>query len=227
MDQASTVNWCNDSPAWTNCCHALSILFPAWERAFTVVAAHYKSKVSPELAQRIESFIKEENAHANAHEAYNRRHGLLEAQEQEMTKTAMLYRRPGRKFWLGTMVSIEHLAACMARMYMNRFAGREGRDYKLFEWHSIEELGHKDLAMDVWNERGFSGLDEIVKQNQSYVCTFIIKYVTSKTNWKSPVAIWDFLKWFWVMTWEVFIPMRYILDQGFHPNHIDDTRVLA
>jgi len=221
------MNWCDDSPAWTNGCHAISILFPAWERAFAAVANHYKPLVSDELAKRIASFVDEELAHANAHEAYNRRYGLTEDELVQIVKARVVHRRPGLKFWLGTMVSIEHLAACMGRMYLNRFEGREGRDYKLFEWHSKEELGHKELAIDVWHEMGFDGLNEIIEKNQRYVCTFVVKYVAARTDWKSPKAVWDFAKWMWAMTHGVFIPMKYILDRGFHPSHVDDSRVMA
>jgi predicted metal-dependent hydrolase len=220
------MNWCNDSPAWTNGCHAVSILFPAWERAFAQVAMHYQSKVSPELAERIEQFVKEEESHANAHAAYNRRWLIDQEETKEVAKTRMIYKRPGMKVWLGTMVSIEHLAACMSRMYLTYHAGKEGRDYKLFEWHSQEELGHKALAMDIWNEMGYSGLDEIVKQNQRYVCRFIVRYVLKRTEWWSIKAWWDFAKWFWIALQFVFIPMKAIYEPSFHPNNIDD-RVLV
>jgi predicted metal-dependent hydrolase len=220
------MNWCDDSPAWTNHCHAVSILFPAWERAFAQVARHYQSKVSPELAERIDSFAREEEAHANAHAAYNQRWNLEEQEDREFAKTRMVHRRPGMKVWLGTMVSIEHLAACMGRMYLAHHADNEGRDSKLFEWHAKEELGHKALAIDVWNEVGYTGLDEIVRQNQQYVCGFILRYVLSRTNWWSPKAVWDVAKWLWTMTVYVLIPMKAIYEPAFHPNNIDD-RVMA
>lgn len=220
------MNWCDDSPAWTNFSDAISILFPAWERAFAEVARHYQTKVSPELAERIEQFAKEEEAHANAHAAYNRRRLLDEYENRELAKTRMIYRRPGMKLWLGTMVSIEHLASCMGRMWLTYHAGKEGKEFKLFEWHAREELGHKALAIDVWNEMGYDGLDEIVRQNQRYVCGYILRYVLSRTKWWSPKAVWDLAKWLWAMTVYVFIPMKAIYESHFHPNNIDD-RVMA
>lgn len=220
------MNWCDNSPAWTNGCHAISVLFPVWERAFAEVARHYQTKVSPELAERIEQFAKEEEAHANAHAAYNRRWLIEEDELQEMAKAKAVYRRPGMKLWLGTMVSIEHLAACMGRMYLAHHAGKEGKDYKLFEWHAKEELGHKALAMDIWNEMGYDGLEEIVKQNQRYVCGFVLRYVLSRTKWWSPKAVWDLAKWLWATTMFVWVPMKAIYEPNFHPNNIDD-RVLA
>lgn len=220
------MNWCEGSASWTNSCHAASILFPAWERAFAEVARHYQSKVSPELAERIEQFAKEEEAHANAHAAYNRRWLLDPAESLELAKTRAIYRHPGLKVWLGTMVSIEHLAACMGRMWLVHHAGKEGREYKLFEWHAKEELGHKALAIDIWNEMNYDGLEEIVKQNQQYVCSFILRYVLARTQWWSPKAIWDLAKWAWTMTQFVWIPMKSIYEPSFHPNNIDD-RVLV
>lgn len=214
------MNWCDDSPAWTNGCHAVSALFPAWERAFAAVASHYLPRVSPELAERIEQFVKEEESHSKAHIAYNRRWKIEEAELPEWTKAEVVHRCPGRKVWLGTMVSIEHLAACMGRMWLHHHTGKEGKDYKLFEWHAHEELGHKALAMDIWNEMGYSGLDEIAKQNQQYVCRFILRYVMKRTNWWSPKAVWDFAKWFWTVFQFVYVPMKAIYEPDFHPNGV-------
>jgi predicted metal-dependent hydrolase len=214
------MNWCGDSAAWTNGCHAVSVLFPAWERAFAAVARHYQPLVSPELAERIERFAKEEESHALAHTSYNRRWKIEIDELAEWMKAEIIHKRPGAKVWLGTMVSIEHLAACMGRMYLAYHAGKEGKDYKLFEWHSQEELGHKSLAIDIWNEMGYTGLERIAKQNQRYVSRFILRYVLSRTKWWSPKAVWDLAKWLWVSMQYVWIPMRLIYEPQFHPNEV-------
>jgi predicted metal-dependent hydrolase len=115
------MNWCGDSQFFTRNCNAVSVLFPAWERAFVAVARHHLLEVKDEaLRARIEQFIQEELAHASAHDAYNVRAGITLAADEEYRKTRVIHRRPGAKLWLGSMVSIEHFAACMGRMLSSR-----------------------------------------------------------------------------------------------------------
>lgn len=209
--------------------HATSVLFPAWERAFAVVALHHRPAVSEALAARIDAFAKEEAAHASAHEAYNKRYGLIDLEAQEYKKVKVIHKRPGHKMWLGTMVSIEHFASCMARMYLERFKGQAGRDNNLFNWHSREELGHKELAIDIWRELGHSDRDlrAIARQNQGYVLRFILSMILRETDWRR-VSNWlEFVNLMWWMTKKVFVPMLAIYIPKFHPNWFSDERALA
>jgi len=221
--------WCNDSKVYTRFYDALSVLFPAWERAFVSVAKHYIQGVqNPDLKHRLEQFIKEELAHASAHEAYNDRAGLTQAAAIEFDKTKIIHRRPGAKLWLGSMVSIEHLAACMGRMYLDLHGNCSGREHNLFAWHSREEIGHKDLAIDLWRSLGHSDADlrSIARQNQAYVIKFIVGHtLQGAKHWRLKDWI-DFAHWAWHMTTKVFVPMLKIYLPGFHPNKVDDRRYL-
>lgn len=223
------MNWCEDSKLYTRHFDAISILFPAWERAFASVAKHYLTQVKNEdLKARIEQFIAEELAHANAHDAYNARAGITDMANEEYRKTRVILRKPGNKVWLGAMVSIEHFAACMGRLYLDLFDGKPGREHKLFAWHSREEIGHKSLAIDLWRELGHSDADlrAIARQNQAYVIKFIVGYTLQGFNpWR--LSSWgDFAFWAWHMTTKVFVPMLKIYLPNFHPNNVDDSRYL-
>ena len=215
-----------DPMVWVQYGHAVSVLFPAWERAFAAVATHHRPSVSSALAARIDAFVREELSHANAHESYNRRYGLVEAEAEELKKTRVIHRKPGHKVWLGTMVSIEHLAVCMGRMYLDRFPGQTERDHRLFQWHAREEIGHKDLAIDIWRELGYSDTDlrAIARQNQAYVLRFITTKVLESVDWKKPRQWLELIDWGWWMTKKVLIPMLAIYIPRFHPNWFDDKR---
>jgi predicted metal-dependent hydrolase len=223
------MNWCGDSQFFTRNCDAVSILFPAWERAFVAVAKHYLSEVKDEeLKGRIQEFIREELAHASAHDAYNARSGITDLANEEYRKTRIIHRRPEAKLWLGSMVSIEHFAACMGRMYLYLYGDKVGRDYNLFAWHSREEIGHKDLAIDLWRSLGYSDADlrAIARQNQVYVIKFIVGYTLKGVSFKSLKDWTDFAHWAWHMTTKVFVPMLKIYLPNFHPNKVDDSRYL-
>ena len=220
------MNWCKESVIWTQFLDATSVLFPAWERAWVAVAATHRPMVSDALAARIEAFMGDESSHANAHEAYNIRQGLKEAEIAEYKKTKIIHRTPKRKVWLGAMVSIEYLAVCLGRMFLSRFDGETGREFKLFAWHAREEIEHKDLAIDVWRELGYSDKDmrAIARQNQAYVLGFLIKQTVKGVDWMKPKNWVDLADWAWWMTKKVFIPMLAIYLPKFHPNWFDDSR---
>jgi predicted metal-dependent hydrolase len=177
-------------------------------------------------------FVQEELSHANAHESFNERHGLKDEEQKEFANTKMIHRRPGMTFWLGTMVSIEHLASCMARSYIDRWGSRESRDFKLFCWHAKEELGHKTLALDLWDHLGLprSELRKIARVNQRYVLKFLLGYTLNKlkedgvlykpSTWK------DLAVCFGYVGIKIGLPMLRIYLPGFHPDNIDDTRYL-
>jgi len=221
--------WCNNSVAWTAYCESVSVVFPAWEKAFAAVAMHYMDVVQDdELRGRMREFVAEELAHAAAHTAFNRRNGLEAMEEAEYQKTAVVFKRPGLKLWLGTMISIEHFASCMARMYLSNCKG-DGRDHKLFAWHSREELGHKALAFDVWRSLGYSDklLLRIVRQNQAYVLRAVFTHVTAKVREAGSLRDWlGYVSWLGSFIRWVGLPMLQIYLPGFHPNHSDDRRFM-
>jgi hypothetical protein len=226
--------WCDNSPVWTHYGNASSILFPAWERAFAAVIQHYLPVVKDqELKSRMIEFMNEELSHANAHESFNIRYDLGDAEKAEFRKAKLVHRKPGLPFWLGTMVSIEHLAACMSRSVLGRWGHRTGRDYKLFCWHAKEELGHKSLAIDLWRYLGYSDADlrKIAKTNQAYVLKFLWGYTLKKTYTDGALKDWrtwkDLVVWGWFVTWKVLIPAMQIYLPNFHPNNHDDSQWVA
>jgi predicted metal-dependent hydrolase len=193
------------------------------------VAKHYLPEIKDEgLKNRIELFIKEEMAHASAHEAYNARAGITKMADEEYQKTRIIHRRPGAKVWLGSMVSIEHFASCMGRMYLDLYGKKTGREHNLFAWHAREEIGHKDLAIDLWRSLGHSDADlrVIARQNQAYVIKFIVGHTLRGSSFRRFKDWTDFAHWAWHMTTKVFVPMLKIYLPNFHPNRVDDSRYM-
>jgi len=102
----------------------------------------------------------------------------------------------------------------------------------LFCWHAVEELGHKSLAIDLWNYLGFSEkeLKKIAKTNQRYVMGFLIGY-TIKNVYKDgqlkKLSTWkDLFSWSYFVTSKVLLPMLTIYLPNFHPNNVDDSYYL-
>jgi len=221
--------WCDNSPIWTHYMNALSILFPAWERAFvSVINKRLLETKDPELILRMKQFVQEELSHANAHEAFNTRHNLKDLEMAEFKKAKTIHRKPEMKMWVGVMVSIEHIAACMSRPTIDKWGHCKGKDYKLFCWHAKEELGHKSLAVDLWRYLGYSDKDlrKIARVNQKYVMKFLIGYTLSKTYSEGQfkrLSVWkDTLMWGAFVVMNVLIPMLSIYLPKFHPDNTND-----
>lgn len=228
-----TTYWFDDSPVFTHYYNALSILFPAWEEAFAQVALHRRAEVSdPTLRARMDEFIRQELAHSVAHDKHNRRHALSEHAEQQLKLAKVVSKRPQAKIWLAAMVSIEHIAACLSRDYLRRHGGKKGSGFTLFRWHSVEELEHKALALDVWNHLGYDTpvLHAAAKQNFVYVWRFVFGYLAEnlrrdKQLWKLR-TVFDGCKLASSVVFGVWAPYLRLFKRGFHPNHIDDTPLL-
>lgn len=229
----NTKYWCDGSAVWTHYGNASSIIFPAWEHAFTAIVKSYLDDVTDEkLKMRMLEFIEEENNHAAAHHAFNIKYGLEEEEALQYKATRAVLKKPRLKFWLGTMVSIEHLAACMGRSYLDKWSSREGAEFNLFCYHAKEELGHKSLALDLWDYMGYDRqeLRKIAFVNQKYVIGFLLKYTIGKLRDTGELYKWNTIKdlfsCFSYVGYKILVPALRIYKNSFSPNDIDDSRYL-
>ncbi len=226
--------WFDNSPVMTHYYNALSILFPAWEEVFAHVAEHRKKDVSdPELLARMDKFIAQEIAHGKAHARHNVRHELSDSANAQIDIAKIALRRPQAKAWLAAMVSIEHIAACLSRDFLKAHGHKRGSGFALFRWHSIEELEHKSLALDVWSHLGYdtATLHTGAKRNFLYVWRFILGYTLD--NLRKDGQLWrlrtvfDGGKLFGAIVFRVWIPYLQIFRRGFHPNAVDDSKFIS
>jgi predicted metal-dependent hydrolase len=227
--------WCQNDPVRTHFYDGWSILFPAWERAFVCVAEHHKGAIKDQdLRQRIDTFCKQELAHARAHQAHNKTHGLAEMEAKELKKARLVMRRPNHQMWLATMVSIEHMAACGARTFLRRYEGQSSKELNLFKWHCREELEHKSLAMDLWLHLGYprSQLKRVAALNMFYVLRSVMRYTVEQC--KKDGVLWklssmkSLLGLGMELVFKSWIPYTEIFRNDFHPdNHNDQVFLQA
>ena len=225
--------WFNNSPVMTHYYNALSILFPAWEEVFARVAECRKKDVfDPALLTRMDEFIAQELAHGKAHTKHNSRHKLLDETNAQIEIAQVALRRPQAKVWLAAMVSIEHIAAGISRNFLKTHGHKDGSGFALFRWHSVEELKHKSLALDVWNHLGYdtATLHAVAKNNFVYVWRFVLGYTL--TNLRKENQLWrlrtvlDGTKLLGSLMFYVWVPYLQIFRKEFHPNHVDDTTLI-
>jgi predicted metal-dependent hydrolase len=225
--------WCDNSAVRTHFLDGWSTLFPAWELAFAKIAEHHKPFIKDEnLKARIDEFISQEIAHANAHRAHNSRIGAEELEKEQERGANIATKRLQDKRWLAAMVSIEYLATCCSRLYLDLYGNKEGREYKLFAWHCREELSHKSLAMDIWEARGFDKkvIKKIAFINQAYIYPYVIKYMFKQLKndkaFSKPSTYLELLVVFGIVLKGIVIPSLKIFGDKFHPNNEDDSKYL-
>ena len=151
------------SPFKTHFLHALSLVFPVGEKFFIDSVKQYKDRITdPVLKEQVAVFIKQESWHTHAHRQYNdwvKRQGLPANTITEIShlKTEKLKKIQPTIVWLETTVAIEHLTAMISAHHLSnehRIKDVNPHFRELWEWHMIEEIEHKAVAMDVLNTVG-------------------------------------------------------------------------
>jgi len=139
---------------------ALSLLLPPGE-AFLIETldtwrAGATPSPSPALEREIDRFVREERTHRQAHQRYN------DAMAEDMPQVRTIMQRAERvtddlnrmslPMRLALVAAFEHLTAVLAEEIGSRddlLINDSSRASRLWRWHAREELGHRDVAIDV------------------------------------------------------------------------------
>jgi hypothetical protein len=154
-------HWLADSAVATHIANGLNLVFPAGERFFVRSVKHYFDRIrDPGLRARCRAFFGQESSHGREHE---RMVSILEAQGFELQRWLQWYERvafgqlepkfpPAMR--LSVTVALEHFTATLAE----RGLGTDALDAahpivrKLLRWHAAEEIEHKSVAFDVFEQ---------------------------------------------------------------------------
>ena len=155
--------WFAGDPFRTRVFDALSLTFPDGERYFIECVRLFRDKIQdPDLQARVADFIKQEAQHGIAHDKMNQ---LMKEQgmpvEQFTTTLKKIFRfeltKRSPQYNIAMTAAAEHLTALMAEtFYSKRATLQEVHPYvrALLAWHSIEEMEHRDVALDVMQQVG-------------------------------------------------------------------------
>ena len=166
------LHWVPGDPFSTHMVNVLHLLLPAGERWFIGVVGEAKPFVQdPELLEAIQPFVQQESWHAWAH-AMVLEH--LEAQgidsepftsslERWFAKTGSSkphWPEPLQRWWLhrrlADVAAIEHFTAVLGQWVIkNRgldYAGADPLMLDLLRWHGAEEVEHRSLVFDVYQD---------------------------------------------------------------------------
>jgi uncharacterized protein len=137
---------------------ALSAAFPHGEAFFVRSVAQFSKQVPPELKTEVDAFVRQEALHSREHVTFNIAIGEagmpIEAMIARSTKQLMGAETRGPLNRLATTVALEHFTSIFAEKVLSdprHLAHYSGEDLALWQWHAVEEIEHKAVAMDVFN----------------------------------------------------------------------------
>ncbi|MCU0568470.1 MAG: metal-dependent hydrolase [Oculatellaceae cyanobacterium Prado106] len=152
-------HWLGNSPFRTHFFNSFTLLFPEGEQ----LAIRYFKKVlsqihRPKLHEEVVAFIGQEGQHAAAHGQF---WSTLRQQGYQLDRYATIQQvfiskkqRFSTGFYLATIAGFEHFTDCLAELVLESrlLAAAPAPLQELFEWHFAEELEHKTVAYDVFQQ---------------------------------------------------------------------------
>ena len=173
FDWAETpLHWVPGDPFSTHMVNVLHLLLPAGERWFIGVVTEAKPFVKdPVVLEAIQPFVQQESWHAWAH-AVVLEHLAAQGIDSEPFTTALEryfektgspkpnWPKPLQRWWLhrrlADVAAIEHFTAVLGQWVIkNRgldYAGADPLMLDLLRWHGAEEVEHRSLVFDVYQD---------------------------------------------------------------------------
>jgi predicted metal-dependent hydrolase len=190
--------WCNADARTSATIEAISFVTPALERFFIrTVADCLPLAADPDLERRCREFIREEAEHTGAHRQLN---GALlvhlGSPPPGLAGVDRLLAGASRHLSLAGRVALvaalEHLTAVLSKSYLARqdawcFQCAYARD--LFLRHAHEEIAHRAVAFDLWQQRGggnigarLVSIGTIMAAGAAYLCRAVPWLLYRKCN---------------------------------------------
>ena len=245
LEAALAGDWFDNDPFHTAFFNALSLSFPVGEKQFMESVRHFEDQISDEkLLDEVRGFYQQEGIHTREHVRYNRvlckARGYdldeLEGTFIKLQQRAQSNPRATDEVRLAATVGSEHFTASLAEVLLKTsyLDKADPTLRELWQWHSLEEMEHKAVAFDVFQQ--VSGNDRMRKRvfrivlfmlTRRFLAVTIKMLRPDKQLWK-----WQTLKsaakFFFGKTGFVrqYLPRhKEFFEDGFHPWK-SDTRDL-
>lgn len=153
--------WFGGDPFKSRFFDAMSLLFPEGEKFFIACVRDYRDQISdPELLAQVKDFMYQEGQHGMVHTAFNNRlkeQGIAVdhiLEEQRKLMFGLFRKKFSRRWTLGQTAAAEHMTALMAHGFFGNgmFADADPRIRGMYAWHAVEEIEHKAVAFDVYQQ---------------------------------------------------------------------------
>ncbi|HJK91279.1 MAG TPA: metal-dependent hydrolase [Polyangiaceae bacterium LLY-WYZ-15_(1-7)] len=161
FDESTPTCWFDDNPYLTAIMTALAVSFPPGERYFIRSVRHFLDQVDdPALREAVRAFVGQEANHTKEHLAFNRfldSRGLPATPMEEWVtrRVERIQEVSGPAGNLARTAALEHFTAILAEALLAHPEITEKMSpevARLWVWHAIEEVEHRSVAFDVYEE---------------------------------------------------------------------------
>lgn len=238
-------HWCDNSAFKTHFLNALSLVLPDCEKFFIGTTKPYlKSIKDQEQTAEVLEFIRQEGYHRYAHIKYNQwleRGGLPVTSLGRSTNKAWRFANQilSDKQKLALTICIEHITVvCTAMLLSNKelFDQMDPHFRKIWQYHSVEEIEHKAVTMNLWNLAG--GSERMKRFFMLLALPLYIYYVAKhalvflhadgvlfhRKTWTDAISF--LFNQQTGLIRRCFVPWLDIMKPGFHPDDHDHTDLL-
>ena len=158
--------WNGGDSVMTRFFDALSVHFPDGERFFIQSVRNYQNDIEdPKLRQDVRDFIRQEAQHGIVHDKFNEvmaNQGVSVEKIISNTQTNLKFiqKYMPKKFQLAFTAALEHFTATLGEGILENeevFRDADPVMRALFVWHAVEEVEHKAVAFDVYEQAAGGG----------------------------------------------------------------------
>jgi hypothetical protein len=237
--------WFGASFVLTHALNAFSTTFPAGERFFMDSVRRYFDRIrDPRLRARVKGFLGQEEMHSREHARFNE---LLAAQGYPVAAAERLVervlglvrRRCSARTQLAATCALEHFTTILSTAMLASpevHAAMSGEQARLWTWHWVEELEHKEVAFEIFAATGgkYYGRALVMAATTlvlwAVVLAILARYLAHDRRLFSP------REWGRGLAWAFLRPgiLRRALPSylawyrpGYHPSHNPDTALLS
>ena len=225
---------------------ALSASFPAGEAEFIKSVMLFENQISdPKLKAEVRDFAQQEAHHSLQHRRVNKMFDSLGYRTDRLNSFFKEALKKREHTWspekrLARTVCAEHVTAVMANHALSHpkhMAHFPESFRRLFLWHAIEEIEHKSVAFDVYQEC-VGDLKLLHKEYKSFTrfefpyntwmtSRYLLKKFDHKVTWKERKGLWDNLYGKGGMISDMKVLYKQFLEKDFHPWDHDDSELVT
>ena len=183
--------WNGGDPVVTRFFDALSVHFPDGERFFIQSVRNYQDCITDQkMKDDVKAFFRQEAQHGIVHDRYN---AVMAAQGVKVDKIisrmrsllGLTQKHLPIKYQLALTAAFEHITATLGEGFMDgkaeMFRDADPVMRAMFLWHGVEEVEHKAVAYDVYEQVAGGGY--FTRASALIVGTALVHVVVGPVLW--------------------------------------------
>jgi uncharacterized protein len=229
--------WSRRFPEFACAANGLSLMMPHVEPYVVKSVRAALDQLPPELAERTQAYLAQELAHHTQHHRFNellraRYPGLARVERWMRVTYRWMHQHRSLRFGLAYAAGFEAVAYAAARWtesHMDElFRGAEPVPATLLLWHLAEEVEHKTVAFDVYEEAGggrwlyAAGMVTSLVQMAWFALVAMWVMLYAEGRLFRPITHLRLVKWWLSFTFEVVPSMLASALPGHHPSGLSD-----